>query len=294
MGTELKVGVILPQIEIGGDVGAVRAYAEAVTELGYSHILVYDHVLGADPDVYQGWEGPYDVDSTFHEPFVLFGHLAAITPLELVCGIIILPQRQTALVAKQAAEIDILSRGRFRLGVGLGWNPVEFEALGADFSNRGARIGEQVQLLRLLWTQRSVSFDGRYEKVLGAGIAPPPIQRPIPIWFGANSEPALRRAGRLADGWFPRMNPGPELDAALRALHEGAREAGRDPSEIAIEGRLGVNPNDVERLVSKVESWKTVGASHVTLDTMRRDLDGVDGHIEALRLAAEALALTER
>lgn len=289
MSTALKIGVVLPQIELGGDPGAVRAYTEAVTELGYSHILAYDHVLGADPDVYEGWEGPYDVDSTFHEPFVLFGHLAAITPLELVCGIIILPQRQTALVAKQAAEVDILTRGRFRLGVGLGWNPVEFEALRSDFSNRGARIGEQVQLLRQLWTQRSVSFEGRYEKVSGAGIAPPPVQRPIPIWFGAGSEAALRRAGRLADGWFPRMGPGPQLDAAISTLHEGAREAGRDPNEIAIEGRASVDPNDVERLAESARAWEQVGASHLTLDTMRRDLDGVDGHIELLTRAAGVL-----
>src|SRR3954469_4345669 len=138
----MQIGVVFPQTEIGADVGAVRAYADAVTALGYRHILAYDHVLGADPAVHEGWAGPYDVDTTFHEPFVLFGYLAAITALELVTGIIILPQRQTALVAKQAAEVDLLANGRFRLGVGLGWNQVEYDALGKDFSDRGRRSVE--------------------------------------------------------------------------------------------------------------------------------------------------------
>lgn len=285
----LRIGVIFPQTELGGDRGAVRAYAEAVTELGYRHILAFDHVLGADLDVYRGWQAPYDLDSTFHEPLVLFGHLAAITPLELVTGILILPQRQTALVAKQAAEVDLLSDGRLRLGVGLGWNPVEYEALRRDFSNRGARITEQVQLLRSLWTQRSVTFRGEHEPVVGAGIAPLPIQRPIPVWFGGTNATAVRRAGRVADGWFPRMPPGPELDAALAALHEGAREVGRDPASIGVEGRIAVHPQAIDRLAGDVNAWRELRASHVTLDTMRRGLQTVEDHIAVLRDAAAAL-----
>src|SRR4051794_39009396 len=205
----MRIGVVFPQTELGGDVGAVRAYAERVDEMGYTHVLAYDHVVGADPTVHQPWRGPYDIDTTFHEPFVLFGYIAAVTSLELVTGIIILPQRQTVLVAKQAAEVDLLTGGRFRLGVGLGWNAVEYEALGQDFHTRGRRMGEQVELMRQLWTERSVTFEGAYEKVTAAGIAPLPIQRPIPVWFGAFTEPALRRAGRLADGWFPQVGPGP-------------------------------------------------------------------------------------
>ena len=182
-----------------GTPGAVRAYADAAAGLGYEHILAYDHVLGADTSVHKDWEGPYDLKSTFHEPFVLFGDLAAISSLELVTGIVILPQRQSVLVAKQAAEVDLLTRGRLRLGVGLGWNKVEYEALGKDFSNRGERITEQVALLRRLWTEESVSFEGHFETVRGAGLAPMPVQRPIPIWFGAQvtSPAALRRTGRL-------------------------------------------------------------------------------------------------
>src|SRR6266540_819829 len=218
----MQIGVVFPQIEIGADAGAVRAYAAAVSDLGYRHVLAYDHVVGADPAAYRGWNGPYDIDDTFHEPLVLYGFLAGITSLELVTGILILPQRQTVLVAKQAAEVDLLTGGRFRLGVGIGWNRVEYEALGQDFSVRGRRIGEQVRLLRRLWTERSVTFEGRYDRVTGVGIAPLPAQRPIPVWFGASSPPALRRAGRLADGWFPQVRPGPKLDEAKRIVDKAA------------------------------------------------------------------------
>jgi probable F420-dependent oxidoreductase len=229
---------VFPQTEIGGDVGAVRSYAQRVEALGFTHILAYDHVVGADPAVHQGWSGPYDITTTFHEPLVLFGYLAALTSIELVPGIIILPQRQTVLVAKQAAEVDLLTGGRFRLGVGLGWNAVEYEALGKEFANRGTRIGEQVTLLRRLWTETTVTFPGEYEQVTGAGLAPRPVQRPIPIWFGAQSAPAYRRVGRLADGWFPQVAPGPRLDEARAIVDAAAREAGRDPSALGMEGRV--------------------------------------------------------
>src|SRR5581483_7983001 len=205
----MQIGVVFPQTELGGDVGAVRSYALRVEELGFAHVLAYDHVLGADPEFHQGWDGPYNVNTTFHEPLVMFGYLAAITSLELVTGIIILPQRQTALVAKQAAEVDLLSSGRFRLGVGLGWNKVEYEALGQDFTARGRRLSEQVGLMRRLWTERAVTFEGGFDTVTAAGLAPLPVQRPIPVWFGGQSPPAYRRIGRLADGWFPQVQPGP-------------------------------------------------------------------------------------
>jgi probable F420-dependent oxidoreductase len=234
----MQIGVVFPQTEIGSDTGAIRAYAERAEQLGYRHLLAYDHVLGADPAAYPGWSGPYDISTTFHEPMVLFGYLAAITRMELVTGIIILPQRQTALVAKQAAVVDLLARGRFRLGIGLGWNHVEYEALGKDFSDRGRRADEQVELLRRLWTERSVTFRGTYEQVIGAGIAPPPVQRPIPVWFGGQSPPAYRRTGRLADGWFPQVPPGPHLDAAREIVERAAADAGRDPAAIGMEGRI--------------------------------------------------------
>src|SRR5216683_6006672 len=234
----MRIGVVFPQTEIGADAGAVRAYAERVEELGFSHVLAYDHVVGADPEAHAPWTRPYDVHTTFHEPMVLFGYLAAIGSLELVTGIIILPQRQTVLVAKQAAEVDLLTGGRFRLGIGLGWNAVEYEALGKDFTDRGKRVEEQVTLLRELWTEESVTYQGSYEQVTGAGLAPLPVQRPIPIWFGAQSVPAYRRAGRLADGWFPQIQPGPQLDEARAIVAQAATEVGRDPASLGMEGRV--------------------------------------------------------
>ena len=289
----MQVGVVFPQTEIGADPVVVRAYAAAVEELGYAHILAYDHVLGADPAVHTGWSGPYDVDSAFHEPFVLYGYLAAITSLEMVTGIIILPQRQTALVAKQAAEVDLLTEGRFRLGVGLGWNAVEYEALDKDFTDRGRRITEQVALLRRLWTEKVVTFDGRYEKVIAAGLNPLPVQRPIPIWFGAYSPPALRRAGRLADGWFPQMRPGPALDEAIAAVREGAESAGRDPAGIGMEGRVGVTQG-VAPAVDGIAAWEAVGATHVSVNTMGLGAGGIDRHIAALAEVAHAIGLPPR
>src|SRR6476619_5354271 len=207
--------------------------------VGFTHLLAYDHVVGADPAVHSGWAGPYDLHTTFHEPLVMFGYLAAVTTtLELVTGVIILPQRQTALVAKQAAEVDLLSGGRLRLGVGLGWNAVEYEALGEDFSNRGRRSEEQVDVMRRLWTEPSVTYEGRYHRLTGAGLAPLPVQRPIPVWFGAASDRAYERAGRLGDGWFPMMEPGPGLDYAREQVDRAALAAGRDPAVLGMAGRV--------------------------------------------------------
>ena len=285
----MRIGVVFPQTEIGGDRGAIRAYAERVEELGFAHILAYDHVLGADPEVHAPWNGPYDVDTTFHEPFVLFGYLAAITALELVTGIIILPQRQTALVAKQAADVDVLTNGNFRLGIGLGWNAVEYEALGKDFTDRGRRMSEQIELMRSLWTQRSVTHHGAYEHVTGAGLAPLPVQRPIPIWFGAASEPAYRRTGRLADGWFPQVPPGPHLDAARAIVDQAATAAGRDPSSLQMEGRVSWTAAGIEKVVDHVARWRDAGASHLSINTMNADLGAVDDHLGVLATVADAV-----
>jgi probable F420-dependent oxidoreductase len=288
----MNIGVVFPQTEIGADRAAVRAYAERVEELGFTHLLAYDHVLGADPEVHSPWRGPYNVDTMFHEPFVLFGYLAAISELELVTGIIILPQRQTALVAKQAAEVDLLTGGRFRLGVGLGWNAVEYEALGKDFTNRGRRMSEQVGLLRRLWTEQSVTFSGEFETVTGAGLCPLPVQRPIPMWFGAQSRRAYARVGQLADGWFPQVPPDQRLDEALAVIAEAAAAAGRDPAQIGMEGRVSWTEQGAEKLVDHVSRWRRAGASHLSINTMRAGLGSVDGHLAALTTAAEALGLS--
>jgi probable F420-dependent oxidoreductase len=284
----MQIGVVFPQTELGGDPGAVRAYAAAVSELGYSHIAVYDHVVGADPAIHRGWDGPYDISTTFHEPMVLFGYLAGFTSLELVTGIIILPQRQTALVAKQAAEVDLLSGGRFRLGIGLGWNAVEYEALGQDFSTRGRRMEEQVELLRRLWTEPSITYHGNYDRVTGAGLAPLPVQRPIPVWFGAQSDRAYRRTGRLADGWFPQVPPGPKLDEARSVVEEAAVAAGRDPARIGMEGRVSWRGRP-EELAEHAAAWRAAGATHMSLNTMGAGLGAVDNHLSVLETAAEVL-----
>ena len=286
----MRIGVIFPQTELGGDVAAVRAYGEGAQELGFAHVLAYDHVIGADPDVHRGWRGPYDVSTTFHEPFVLFGYLAAVTSLELVTGIIILPQRQTVLVAKQAAEVDLLTDGHFRLGVGIGWNAVEYEALGKDFTNRGARLEEQVVLLRRLWTERTVTHEGVHERVTGAGLAPLPVQRPIPVWFGAVAERALRRVGRLGDGWFPQVPPGPKLDEARAIVRGAAVDAGRDPDALGMEGRISWDEGDIDKLVRQAGRWRDADATHLSINTMGAGLGSVEGHLAALAKASEALA----
>ncbi len=287
----MRIGVVFPQTEIGPDAGAVRAYGEAAEDLGFTHLLAYDHVLGADPAVHAGWNGPYDVHTTFHEPLVLFGYLAAVTSLELVTGIIILPQRQTALVAKQAAEVDLLTGGRFRLGVGLGWNAVEYEALGKDFTDRGRRIAEQVTLMRRLWTEPSLTFAGTHEQVTGAGLAPLPVQRPIPVWFGAQSRRAYIRAGQLADGWFPQVPPGPRLDEAKSVVDQAAAEAGRDPAELGMEGRVSWGEDGAGKLADQVGRWRAAGATHVSVNTMGAGLASVEDHLAALAATAAALGL---
>jgi probable F420-dependent oxidoreductase len=237
--------------------------------------------------VHAGWDGFYDLHDTFHEPLVTFGYLAAVTTsVELVTGVIILPQRQAVLVAKQAAEVDLLSGGRLRLGVGLGWNAVEYEALGEDFSNRGKRSEEQVELMRKLWTQQTVTYHGTHHRVTGAGLAPLPIQRPIPVWFGAASPRACRRAGRLGDGWFPMVGPGPKLDQARQEVAQAAMEAGRDPAQIAMEGRVSWNGN-ADDLADGFRVWADAGASHVSINTMNAGLASVDDHLAALSAAAE-------
>ena len=284
----MRIGVVFPQTELGGDPGAVRAFATAASELGYAHIAVFDHVVGADPAVHRGWSGPYDVHTTFHEPFVLFGYLAALTPLELVTSVVILPQRQTVLVAKQAAEIDLLTQGKLRLGVGLGWNEVEYEALGQNFSDRGARLAEQVALLRRLWTETSVTVAGEHEHVTGAGIAPLPVQRPIPVWIGARADVALRRAGRIADGWFPMDQPGPALARSTAIVQSAAIEVGRDPRTLGMEGRIKFGSESSSSIDQQIAAWREAGATHLSINTMGAGFSTVDEHIAALASASQA------
>jgi probable F420-dependent oxidoreductase len=286
----VQLGVVFPQTEIGADPGGVRAFVEAVQAIGYDHLLVYDHVLGADVSNRSDWPGPYTSDHQFHELFVLFGYLAAIVPgLELVAGVLVLPQRQTALVAKQAAEVDILTAGRFRLGVGLGWNYVEYEALGEDFGNRGRRSEEQIEVLRRLWTEPIVDFEGRWHRIPQAGINPLP-GRSIPIWIGGSAEAAIRRAARVADGFFPQRPLEGGWPATLERFRGWVAEAGRDPAAIGVEQRIDVSGGTPDDWRAAVEEWRELGATHISVTTMRGGLDGPDAHIERIREAFEALA----
>jgi probable F420-dependent oxidoreductase len=287
----VKLGAVFPQLEIGSDPANVARYAREIERIGYDHLVAYDHVLGAHPDRpdKRPWTGPYTHESLFHEPFVLFGYLAGMgSRLELAPAVIILPQRQTALVAKQAAEVDALTGGRTRLGVGVGWNAVEFEALGTDFHTRGRRIEEQIAVLRMLWTQPVVDFTGKWHRITRAGLNPLPVQRPIPVWMGGGYlapkkeivEPALRRIARVADGWLTHVQPGD--DRAIEHFRELVRAAGRDPSRVGLEGRVNANRVPEEKWPTEVEWWRTVGATHVELNTMGAGYPSLDEHLEAL------------
>ena len=278
----MRIGAVFPQTEIGDDPADIRMWASEVERLGYQHILAYDHVIGAGVDTRPGWRG-YTSEDAFHEVFVLFGYLAAITSsVELVSGVLILPQRQTALVAKQAAEIDVLSGGRLRLGVGVGWNPVEFETLNESFHDRGARIEEQVALLRALWAEPTGSFNGRWHQVDNAGIKPRPIRGRIPVWFGGTAEAVLRRTGRIGDGWFPQRPPDEEAAAMVARVRGYAEEAGRSPSDVGIEARLNVKDVPPEGWSDFVASWRELGATHLCVNTMGMGLKTARDHVEVL------------
>jgi probable F420-dependent oxidoreductase len=288
----MQIGVVFPTLELT-DPSAVRDYAQAAEDLGYAHLTAWEHVVGVDLTNRPDWAGPPTLQP-IHEPLVLFGHLAAVTQrLELVTGILALPQRQTVLVAKQAAEVDVLSGGRLRLGVGLGWVEPEFQALGEPFTNRGQRIQEQIAVLRALFTQEVVTFSGRWHQLEGVGIAPLPIQRPIPIWIGGQADAALRRVAALGEGWMPMFGPQEaRRDGSVRRLHGYGREQGRDPADIGIDAILtlthgGPVPEAAAPLrppaawVEDVRAWRALGVTHLSVNTMGAGLS-VSDHLDAI------------
>ncbi len=280
----MRIGAVFPQTEIGNDPAAIRAWAQAVEELGYKHVLAFDHVLGAGAGARPGWRGAYTSDDPFHEVFVLFGYLAAVTrEVELVTGVLVLPQRQTALVAKQAAEVDVLSGGRMRLGVGVGWNQVEYEALGETFGDRGVRSEEQVEVLRALWAEPTITYSGRWHRIDNAGIKPLPVRRRIPVWFGGNAEATLRRVGRLGDGWLPQRGPDEVARGMLDRVRGYAREAGRAPQEIGFEPRLGLRQVGESGWADFAAGWRELGATHLCVNTMGLGLATAGDHVAALR-----------
>ncbi len=277
----MKFGVVFPQTEIGADPDTIVRFATTAEELGFDHLIAYDHLIGASTASRPDWQGPYTSESMFHEPFVLFSYLAGLTQtLELVSAVIILPQRQTALVAKQAACLDVLSKGRLRLGIGTGWNAVEYEALGENFHDRGRRSEEQIDLMRRLWAEETISYDGRWHHVTDAGLNPLPPRRAIPVWLGGMAPQVIERVGRLADGWFPFLNP--DLETQVAQMREHARAAGRDPADIGIESMLPAG-DDPGKTREKIERLEALGATHVAAVTMNVNLPNPQAHIDAIR-----------
>ena len=280
----MQLGVVFPQLEIGHDPAAVRDFAQAVEAMGFSHLVIYDHVLGADRDRPGGFRGPYDKDCTFHEPFVTFGYLAGLTKtIELVTAVIILPQRQTALVAKQAAQVDVLSGGRLRLGIGTGWNEVEYEALGEDFHNRGKRQEEQVDLMRALWREDAITFEGKWHTVTQAGIKPRPT-RDIPIWFGGSAPALVERIGKQGDGWIPIMGPNDDARAMLDAIKGSMTKHGRDPETLGIQAQAQASGGNPERWAKNASAWKGLGATHLALGTMNAGFANIEDHLKAAEM----------
>jgi probable F420-dependent oxidoreductase len=280
----MKIGAVFPQIEIGSDPAAVRDYIQTVEALGYDYVLVYDHVLGANPNREGGWKGRYTSGHMFHEIFVLLGYMAAITQrIELVTGVVILPQRQTALVAKQAAEVDVLSNGRLRLGVGIGWNEIEYIALGKNFHNRGRRVEEQIAVLRELWTKPLITFQSNEHTIPDAGINPLPVQRPIPIWFGGYADAALQRIARLGDGWISNPISFERLESILQQLRGYIEQAGRDPNQFGIDLRFNVSQTPENSWGHEVERAAKLGVTHVCVGTMDAGFTRLDQHLDAVR-----------
>lgn len=277
----MRLGVVFPQTESGTDPAAIRDYVQAVEALGYDHLAIFDHVLGADLQHWKLPNAPYSHETLFHEPMVFFGYVAALTTrIEMVTSILILPQRQTALVAKQAASIDVLSGGRFRLGIGVGWNPAEYAALGEDFHTRGRRSEEQIALMRALWSEPLVDFDGRYDHVERVGINPLPVRRSIPVWLGGMSDAVIERVGRVGDGWFPQYRDPAQLPAGIERVRAAAVAAGRDPSAVGFEARVQVSSATA---VEQARQFEAAGATHVAVNTMGAGFASLNDHIDALR-----------
>lgn len=287
----MQVGISIPTTEIGNDPIAIRDFVQAVEDMGYEHLTLIDHVLQSGKAVADDWRAFYTRDNAFHEPIVFYAYVAALTKkIELATAILILSQRQTALVAKQAAELDLLSGGRLRLGVGIGWNEMEFDVLGQNFHDRGRRVVEQIDVMRELWTNELVTYDGKWHQIKDAGINPLPVQRPIPVWIGAFIEPAIKRAGRVADGWFanPRVPPGPEAEQHFEFFRGAAEEAGRDPSKLGIDATVLTEDKGSQAWAAEADQWKEMGATHLTVRTMASGLESNDAHIETLRKFKEA------
>ncbi|HEY0118960.1 MAG TPA: LLM class F420-dependent oxidoreductase [Cellulomonas sp.] len=286
----MRIGVIYPHTEYPADPVAIRDYAQAAEGLGYAHVGADDHVIGPHPDRPGGWTAWVTNATPFVEPFVLFSFMAAVTSrIELATCVLLLPQRQTVLVAKQAAGVDQLSGGRLRLGLGVGWNQVEYQSLGADFRTRGRRLDEQIGVLRALWTRDHVAFDDPWHSIPDAGICPLPVQRPIPLWFGGDSEVAVRRAARVGDGWMPLFGSASAAASALTVLDQALADAGRDRSTFGLEARIPYGRGDADEWHALLDGWRGVGATHASLLVTDSGLSTPAEHLAALERFSRAV-----
>jgi probable F420-dependent oxidoreductase len=285
----MQIGAVLSQSELGPDPAAVRDYAQAVQDLGYGFLVTTDHVVGADPADHPQLERVFSIDSYLREPLMLGAFLACAAPrLGQLTSVVILPQRQTVLAAKQAADLDVMTHGQLRLGVGIGWNPIEFQALGMRFQDRARRFEEQIALMRKLWSERVVTFEGRFDTVKAAGINPRPVQQPIPVWIGASAEAAVKRATKIADGFLPLRPLEGGWQATMDKIHAWLEEAGRDPGTFGIEGRLDTSRGTPDEWRTVVEMWHGFGASHLSVGTSGAG-GGPQAHVDRLRQAREVL-----
>jgi probable F420-dependent oxidoreductase len=288
----MEIGVAYPQTELGGDPSAVRRFGRAVEDLGFDYLLAYEHVLGAvHADRTPELVGPYTEHDPFHDPFVLFAYLAGITErIGFATGILVLPQRQTALVARQAADVDLLSGGRLRLGVAVGWNPVEYEALGQDFHTRGARQEEQIELLRRLFTEPVVDFSGRFDRIDRASLVPKPT-RSIPIWLGGSGDKAFHRAARLADGFIFFGGGVDRTIEAWKRVRERVAGHGRSVEDFGGD-YVALSGGDIGVLLSEIDAWRAAGGTHLSMVTLGLGLDSVDAHISYVASLADRLGLS--
>ena len=287
----MKYGVWFSHPDIGNDPIVIRDFVQAVDGAGFDRLYAAEHVVGGHPDRAAGTVVHTNA-VPYHEPFVLFGFMAAVTArIELMTAVLVLPQRQAALVAKQAAEVDLLSGGRLRLGVGIGWNPVEYQALGEEFHNRGARLEEQIAVLRALWAAPVVTFRGRWHQIEAAGINPLPVQRPIPIWLGGSADAAIERAGRIGDGWMPQRPPDDQSRRQVELLRGAASAAGRPAGAVGVEARLSIGTTPEAEWARFVEGWRALGATHLSVNTMGAGLAAPHDHVEALRRVKDALGV---
>lgn len=290
---DMKIGAVYPQTELGGDPEAVRRIGLAAESLGYDYLLAYDHVVGAvhadrEPPLW----GPYTEHDPFHDPLVMFAYLAGMTErLEFATGVLILPQRQTVLVAKQCADLDLLSGGRLRVGVGVGWNHVEYDALGQPFTQRGRRMNEQIRFLRELWNGEVMSFTGEFDR-LDRGVVIPGPARQIPIWIGGFSPPAFRRGVDLGDGF---MFAGKEsaVHAALATVRDLAAADDRSLDGFGLE-YLALRAPDVRATVEHAERWRESGGTHFAAVSMGAARDSIEAHLDYFSDVAERLAPPSR